>query len=120
MVPGSTRSSDNLCTRKAKRSGGRRWIGQCLGVCRGYRFSFSRRFGGKDNEMIPQKRILPARRSGYRFTHWLLGACFLAGSAITTTSQATPTILATNQGQVTNIIVDGSRVYWINYNNSAV
>src|SRR5436190_3193609 len=121
MVPGSTRSSDNLCTRKAKRSGGRRWIGQCLGVCRGYRFSFSRRFGGKDNEMIPQKRILPARRSGYRFTHWLLAACLLTGSTfLYTTANAAVTVLATNQGTPGNIIVDGSRVYWIDQNTAKV
>ena len=70
--------------------------------------------------MIPQKRILPARRSGYRFTHWLLGACFLAGSAITGTATAAVTVLATNQGSPGNIIVDTSRVYWIDFNTAAV
>src|SRR5438105_8210978 len=70
--------------------------------------------------MIRQKEISLARHSGCRFTHWFLAACLLAGSAIATTANAAPTILATNQGNVTNIIVDDSRVYWINVNNSAV
>lgn len=71
--------------------------------------------------MIRQKKIWLARHSGYRFTHWLLAACLLGSSAIVTTAQnAPPTILATGQGNAGNIIVDLSRVYWINATNSTV
>src|SRR5437660_11943335 len=62
-----------------------------------------------------KKKSPSARYSNCKFTNWLLAACFLTSSAIATTanSQATPTILAINQGNPGNIIVDGSRVYWI-------
>jgi hypothetical protein len=70
--------------------------------------------------VIRQKEISLACRFGYQFAHRLLAACLLASSAIATTANAAPTILASNQGNVTNIIVDGSRVYWINAIDSTV
>lgn len=54
------------------------------------------------------------------FTRSLLAACLLAGSAIATTADGAVTVLATNQGNSGNIIVDPSRVYWINYINASV
>jgi len=71
--------------------------------------------------MIRQKEISLARHSGYRFGHWLLAACLLTGSAfLYTTANAAVTVLATNQGTPGNIIVDGSRVYWIDQNTAKV
>ena len=72
--------------------------------------------------MIPTKETSLIHLSGYRFAHRLLAACLLVGSAtgIPTTATATPTILAQNQGNVHNIIVDNSRVYWINSTGAAV
>ena len=71
-------------------------------------------------QIIREKETSLARGASFRLTHWLLAACFLASSTIATTAEATVTILATNQGNPGNIIVDGSRVYWINYINASV
>ena len=71
----------------------------------------------KDIEINRPKKCVLASHSGYRLALWLLAAYFLVGSAITTTAQVV--ILARNQDGG-NIIVDGSRVYWINRGNSVV
>ena len=71
--------------------------------------------------MIRQKSILLGHSSYYRFAYWLLVACLLAGSAVATTVRAQELrILATGQAGAGNIIVDGSRVYWINTNNAVL
>src|SRR5437762_2842351 len=67
-----------------------------------------------------KKNSPSARYSNCKFTNWLLVACFLTSSAIATTADATVTILATNQGNPGNIIVDGSRVYWIDSGTARV
>jgi hypothetical protein len=78
--------------------------------------------------MNRQEKIFPARHSSYRLAHWLLAACLLTAAAFlsttadaqTTTPDGLVTFLATNQFGAGYIIVDGSRVYWINFNNSEV
>ena len=67
-----------------------------------------------------KKKFPSARYSNCKFANWLLVACLLTGSAIATTARAQLTILATGQAGAGNIIVDGSRVYWINTNNAVV
>ena len=71
-------------------------------------------------EIIRRKEISLARHSGYRFAHWLLAACLLTSSTLIATADAAVTVLAGGQTNAGNIIVDGSRVYWINQNTSAV
>jgi len=67
-----------------------------------------------------KKRILFTRCSNRGFTHSLLAACLLAGSAVATTADATVTILATGQPFAENILVDGSRVYWIRHDSGVL
>ena len=109
-----------MTTLHLRKSIGAVHLAQLLGVCRGNCFCSSRRFTGRGNERIRQKSMLLARPPYYRFAHWLLVACLLTGSAIATTARAQLRILATGQAGAGNIIVDGSRVYWINNNNSTV
>jgi hypothetical protein len=71
-------------------------------------------------QTIRKTEISLARPASRRLIHWLLVACFLTGLAVATIVNATVTTLATNQGNPGNIIVDGSRVYWINFINASV
>src|SRR5438045_1498876 len=74
----------------------------------------------KSKESRMKNKSSSARYSNCKFANWLLVACLLTGSAIATTARAQLTILATGQAGAGNIIVDGSRVYWINTNNAVV
>ena len=110
-----------MTTLHLRKSIGAVHLAQLLGVCRGYCFCSSRRICGKGHEMIRQKSSLLGHPSYYPFASWLFAACLLTGSAVATKAKAQElTILATGQAGAGNIIVDGSRVYWINNNNSRV
>jgi hypothetical protein len=71
-------------------------------------------------QIIREKEISVARRASCRLTHWLLAACLLTNSALITSATAAVTVLTGGQTGAGNIIVDSSRVFWMNQNNGMV
>ena len=112
-----------MTTPQVRKSSGRFHLPQFLSARRGYHYWSSRRFCGKDNKMIQiirEREISLARRASCRLTHWLLAACLLTTPALITSAGAAVTVLARGQAGAGNIIVDSSRVFWMNQNNGAV
>lgn len=71
-------------------------------------------------QTIREKQVSLARRASCRLTHWLLAAYLLTNSALITSASAAVTVLARGQTGAGNIIVDSSRVFWMNQNNGVV